>query len=370
MSSSPNLPQEDLDRFEAFWREERAAARRYRELAGLADEDRGRLLAQLAESEERHAAHWKALLERAGRQPTEGRFGWRDRVLVRAARWFGVDRVVPAILRAEAAERDRYRNTAQASAQMAEDEASHGRELALASADSVGAGLARADARHRTGAGGSLRAGVFGANDGLVSNFALIMGVAGGTAQPGIILLAGVAGLVAGAGSMAAGEWVSVRSQRELYEREIAVERWELEQFPDDERYELELIYQAKGLDPEAAATLAQQIMADPDVALDTLAREELGLDPADLGSSWRAAISSFLAFATGAVVPLLPFFVAAGLGALIASALLSALALAGVGAAISFFTGRPAWWSGLRMVAIGGGAALATYLVGSAVGA
>jgi VIT1/CCC1 family predicted Fe2+/Mn2+ transporter len=234
----------------------------------------------------------------------------------------------------------------------------------------VGASLALADARHRITAGGSLRAAVFGVNDGLVSNLALIMGVAGGASDPAIILLAGVAGLVAGAGSMATGEWVSVQSQRELHERELKVQRWELEEFPDDERRELELIYQANGMDVEQAGALAERIKADPDVALDTLAREELGLNPGDLGSSWTAAISSFIAFAVGAVVPLLPFlFGATGGSAVLASALLSAVALATVGATISVFTGRPVWRSGLRMVAIGGGAAAVTYLIGSLVG-
>jgi len=210
---------------------------------------------------------------------------------------------------------------------------------------------------------------VFGANDGLVSNFALIMGVAGGTGDSAVILLAGIAGLVAGAGSMAAGEWVSVRSQRELYERELEVERWELAAFPDDERDELELIYRAKGLDAAAARNLADAIMADPDVALNTLAREELGLNPGDLGSPWTAAISSFLAFAAGALVPLLPFVFATGTAGLAASAAVSALALATVGATLSVFTGRAAWRSALRMVLIGGGAAVATYLIGSVVG-
>jgi vacuolar iron transporter family protein len=193
--------------------------------------------------------------------------------------------------------------------------------------------------------------------------------MAGGTSQADVVLLAGVAGLVAGAGSMAAGEWVSVRSQRELYEHELAVEAWELEAFPDDERHELELIYRAKGLVDVQAAQVADAIMADPTVALDTLAREELGLDPTELGSPWTAAISSFLAFAVGAVVPLVPFLIAAGSGAVLASALVSGVALAGVGAAISLFTGRSAWRSGLRMVLIGGGAALATYLIGSLIG-
>lgn len=360
---------EQLDQFEGFLTDEVAAAALYRELAALVDGGRAALFLELAATEERHAEHWRSLLRAAGREPTAGRRPWRSRMLGRLAKLIGVERVLPAVIRAEAADRDRYRVTPHARDGMADEEAEHGRKLALASSDSVGAGLAMADARHRTAAGGSLRAAVFGVNDGLVSNFALIMGVAGGSGQAEVVLLAGVAGLVAGAGSMAAGEWVSVRSQRELYEREIEVERWELQEFPDDEQYELELIYRAKGLEDEAARKVAAAIMADPDVALDTLAREELGLDPGSLGSSWTAAGSSFLAFATGALVPLLPFLFAAGRGAVVTSAVLSALALAGVGAVLSVFTGRSAVRSGLRMVAIGGAAALITYLVGALIG-
>lgn len=369
MSSPARIRPEDLDRFEEFWRDEHAAARLYRALGDISVGDRRGLFERLAVTEERHAAHWEALLADASRKPGAGSFPWRSRVLLWVARRFGVDRALPWIVKAEAADPDRYRRTPHAGTGMAQEEADHGRELALMSSQGVGAALAMADARHRTGSGGSLRAAVFGANDGLVSNFALIMGVAGGTGAPGVILLAGVAGLVAGAGSMAAGEWVSVRSQRELYEREIEVERWELAEFPDDERLELELIYEAKGLDSETARTLAEQIMADPEVALDTLVREELGLNPADLGSPWGAALASFLAFAAGAVVPLLPFLFTAGPQALVAAALLSALALAAVGTAISVFTGRAAWRSALRMVAIGGGAALVTFLIGSLIG-
>jgi VIT1/CCC1 family predicted Fe2+/Mn2+ transporter len=366
--SSPYSAQ-DLDQFGGFWRDERASAALYRALAAI-DEDRRELLGELAATEERHADHWANLLRAAGREPEPAPTPWRHRMLLWVAGRFGTDRVLPTVIRAEAADRDRYRQVPHAAAGMAEDEAGHGRALALTSSGGVGAGLALADARHRITAGGSLRAAVFGVNDGLVSNLALIMGVAGGASDPAIILLAGVAGLVAGAGSMAAGEWVSVRSQRELYERELTVERWELEEFPDDERRELELIYQAKGMDVEQAGALAERIMADPDIALDTLAREELGLNPGDLGSPWIAAISSFVAFAVGAVVPLLPFlFGVVGGGAVLASALLSAVALATVGATISVFTGRSVWRSGLRMVAIGGGAAAVTYLIGSLVG-
>ncbi|MEX2550625.1 MAG: VIT1/CCC1 transporter family protein [Nitriliruptoraceae bacterium] len=371
MSDNPAREQPapaQLDRIEAFLTDEVAAAALYRELAEL-DGDRRELFLELVATEERHADHWRQVLRDAGRDPQPGRRPWRSRLIGRLARWVGVDRVLPAVVRAEAADRDHYRVVPEAAPGMADEEADHGRTLALAATDSVGAGLAMADARHRTAAGGSLRAAVFGVNDGLVSNFALIMGMAGGTGQADVVLLAGVAGLVAGAGSMAAGEWVSVRSQRELYEHELAVEAWELEQFPDDERHELELIYRAKGLADDQAATVADAIMANPAVALDTLAREELGLDPSELGSAWTAAISSFLAFAVGAIVPLVPFLVAAGRGAVIASALASGIALAGVGAAISLFTGRSTWRSALRMVLIGGGAALATYLIGSLIG-
>lgn len=359
----------DIELFQRFYADERAAAAQYRDLAAMEEGERAELFSELAATEERHAAHWAALLRDAGHEPAEGERPWRDRALVAIARVVGVDRVLPSIIRAEAADRDRYRDSAHAPQEMADEEASHGRTLALASADSVGEGLASAEGRHRIGMGGSLRAAVFGANDGLVSNFALIMGVAGGTGDAAVILLAGIAGLVAGAGSMAAGEWVSVRSQRELYEREIAVERWELQEFPDDERRELELIYRAKGLDEEDARKVAERIMADPDVALDTLAREELGLNPAELGSPWGAAFSSFFAFASGALVPLVPYLFGAGTAALAASAVLSALALAAVGAGISVFTGRSLWRSGLRMMVIGGGAALVTYVVGSLVG-
>lgn len=369
MAGPVRYSEEELAQFSALHQDERASAALYRQLAALSEEH-APLLTTLAETEERHADHWNDLLRAEGRTPTPAAMPWRLRLLVWRARRFGVEQVLPAVIRGEAAARDRYRANPHAPDQMADDEVGHGRALALASNDSVGQGLAMADARHRITAGGALRAAVFGVNDGLVSNLALIMGVAGGTTDPGVILLAGVAGLVAGAGSMAAGEWVSVRSQRELYERELAVERWELEHFPDDEREELELIYRGKGMAAELAADVAEQIMRDPEVALDTLAREELGLNPGDLGSPWAAAVSSFGAFAVGAIVPLVPFlFDLVGTAAVVVSALLSAVALTGVGATLSVFTGRPAWRSGLRMVLIGGGAAAATYLIGSLVG-
>lgn len=352
-----------------LWRDEQHAARLYQALAELSDPDRRAIFLELAQVELRHAAHWERLLTASGVTPTLGRTPLRTRWLHVSARRFGVNRVLPAIIRAEASDSGRYRDIPEAPAHMADEETGHGQTLAAMAGDTAGTGLAVYEGRHRRTSGGSLRAGVFGVNDGLVSNFALIMGVAGGAADAQTVVLAGVAGLVAGAGSMAAGEWISVQSQRELFQNEIAVERMELEQFPEEERHELELIYRAKGVPQAEAADLADHLMRDPDAALDTMAREELGLAPEDLGSPWVAATSSFVAFALGAAVPLLPFLLLAEERALLASAALSGVALAGVGAGISLFTGRSAWWSALRMVLVGGFAAAVTYGVGALVG-
>jgi VIT1/CCC1 family predicted Fe2+/Mn2+ transporter len=223
--------------------------------------------------------------------------------------------------------------------------------------------------RHRGAGGANLRAIVFGANDGLVSNASLILGVAGATGDAHVVLLTGVAGLLAGAFSMAAGEYVSMRSQREMFERQIDAEREELRQYPAAEAAELSLIYQARGLSQVDADRMASGIVANPEYALDTLAREELGLDPSALGSPIGAAFSSLASFAVGAMIPLLPFLLTTGRGALGGAVALTAVALFGVGASISLFTGRGAWRGGFRMLLIGGAAAAATYLIGKLLG-
>lgn len=224
--------------------------------------------------------------------------------------------------------------------------------------------------RHRgVGGGGNLRAAVFGVNDGLISNASLIMGIAGATADSQFIVLTGAAGLIAGAFSMAAGEYVSVRSQREMYEYQIGLEREELEHYPDAEAEELALIYKARGHPPEEAASMARNLIADPEKALVTLAREELGLNPEDLGSPWGAALFSFFSFAAGAAIPLVPFLVAAGTTSLVAAILATGVALFTVGTTLSLFTGRSALWSGARMLAIGAAAGGFTYFIGSLLG-
>ncbi len=225
--------------------------------------------------------------------------------------------------------------------------------------------------RHRGGvSGGNLRATVFGINDGLVSNAALVMGVAGSGAAPSIVLMTGAAGLLAGALSMAAGEYVSVRSQRDMYEYQIALEKEELAEYPEEEAEELALIYEARGMDIEQARTFARSLLGNPDHALDVLAREELGLNPDDLGSPLGAASSSFLAFALGAVIPLLPFLIGLPAHSVMGWTIgVTAIALAAVGMLISLFTGRNAWFGAARMVAIGGGAGVIAWLVGSWLG-
>jgi vacuolar iron transporter family protein len=233
-----------------------------------------------------------------------------------------------------------------------------------------GSTLARVEGRHRNIGGNALRAAVLGANDGLCSNLALVMGVAGAAASSQAILIAGLAGLLAGAFSMALGEWISVTSSRELAERELRVERDELEASPEEEREELQLIYEAKGIPAAEANQLSTHLLRDPATALGVLAREELGLDPDELGGSPRtAALVSFVLFAVGAVIPVLPFALSSGDAAIVASVAFSGVALFGIGAAITVFTGRSVWLSGGRQLAFGLGAAGLTYVVGRLLG-
>jgi len=225
--------------------------------------------------------------------------------------------------------------------------------------------------RHKSIAGGNLRAAVFGINDGLVSNTSLVMGIAGAGHDIGFLILSGAAGLLAGALSMAAGEYASMRSQRELYEYQIDLERAELALYPDEEAEELALVYAARGMALAEARRLTRGMMRNADHALEVLAREELGLNPDDLGSPWGAAFFSFLAFTAGAAIPLLPLLWAADRPTAIGlSASLAGASLFAVGAALSLFTGKSAFYGGLRMLAIGAGAGLATHAIGHALGA
>ncbi len=225
------------------------------------------------------------------------------------------------------------------------------------------------DHHHRNIQGGWARAAVFGVSDGLVTNVSLVLGMAGAHPVQSIVRLAGLAGLIAGSFSMGAGEYISMRAQRELLERELALERYEIHHRPEGERRELVHIYESRGLEPQLARELADQMMRDPDVALETHAREELGIYPGALGVPLQAAASSFLTFALGALVPLLPWLFTGGTRAELASVAMAGLAALGIGFALSFYTGRSRWWSSLRQLGISAAAAAITWSIGHALG-
>jgi vacuolar iron transporter family protein len=359
------------------WREllasERDAAALYTRLAQAETGERRQILAELADVERRHAAHWEGKLTDAGEPvPPPGRPSLRTRALALAARRLSTKAVLPMIERAERSDAGVYDLDPDAAPGMADDERGHARTIAklIGGRPDPRQQIARREGWHRGDRSGALRAGVFGVSDGLVSNTSLVMGFAGSGAKGTTVLLAGVAGLLAGSFSMAAGEYVSMASQREMYERELSLEAAELEENPEEERAELVLLYRAKGLSREEAQLLADRIMADRQVALDTLAREELGLDPGALGSPWSAAISSLLAFAIGAFVPVLSYLAGSGTAALVTAIVLAAAALLAVGGGIGALNGRSVLRSALRQLLFGSVAAAITFGVGHLIGA
>jgi len=345
------------------WYHEKESAWLYQRVAAAEPDPRKRqLFLQLAAAAEDQAGKWEAIAA-ARHTPTDTTSGaasarvftpsLRARIVARLVRRFG-PRALRSIL---AAMKLRGLSVYSAPASIA------GHAMPTA--------LSEVGARHRGGLGSNLRASVFGVSDGLVSNASLVLGVAGAGAASGYTLLTGAAGMLAGALSMAAGEYVSVRSQREMYEYQIALEREEVAEYPEEEAEELALIYHARGVELEQAREVSRKLLANPEQALDVLSREELGLNPDDLGSPWGAALSSFVSFALGAAVPLVPFVVSSstGTGALAATAALSCVALFGIGLVLSLFTGRAALQGALRMVLIGAGAGLVSFVVGHALG-
>jgi vacuolar iron transporter family protein len=370
------MTREEIRRYRQSLQAETDGAALYRALAEVeSSPEIAEVYRRLAATEERHADRWRSRLQEAGQAVLAPRPGFRTRFLAWLARRFGIDAVLPFIVQEEVKDSRAYSHHPEArEAGIVADEQSHARifrHLAAVAPGGVdGASLARLEGRHRASGGNALRAAVLGANDGLVSNFSLVMGVAGANLEPKTILLTGMAGLLAGAISMALGEWLSVQSSRELYQRQLQIEQTELETAPEEEQEELALIYQAKGVAPEQARELAARLIGDQGTALDTLAREELGIDPADLGgSAWVAAGTSFLLFALGAIVPVLPYLGVGGSTAVVTSALLSAAALFILGAGTTLFTGRPPVSAGIRQVFFGLAAAAVTFGLGKLVG-
>jgi vacuolar iron transporter family protein len=332
------------------------------------------LYRRLAETERKHAEFWEARLKDAGIVVPPFRPSLKARMTARFASRYGAQSVVSSIAKVEARAASAYDGQADAeSVGMPGEERSHARifgALARENGGLPGGEVARFEGRHNAG-GNALRAGTLGANDGLVSVYSLVMGVAGAGVGRHEILVTGAAGLLAGALSMALGEWISVQSSRELYERQIDIERQELEDTPEEEIEELTLIYRAKGLTPEEAkATAARIVGSGGEAALDTLAREELAIDSKELGgSAWVAASTSFGLFSIGALLPVIPFVFFSGTAGIAASTAASVVGLFAIGALTTLMTGKSTLLYGLRHVAIGLAAAAVTFGIGRLIG-
>jgi len=366
---------EDVRRYFANRQKEIDGAALYRVLAETEKQPQmAEVYGKLAASEEKHAATWDKKLTELNvslppRKPT-----WRAATMIWLAKCFGPQFVLPTIASNEKADSQAYDGQMDTDAQaFSQEEKSHARLISMASQSSgglSGGSVAQLEGRHRAGGGNALRAAVLGANDGLLSVLSLTMGVAGATNSNTGVLIAGLAGVLAGAGSMALGEWLSVQSSRELYEHQIKIEAEEIAENPEEEQEELTLIYQSKGLPEDRAKEMASHMMADKANILDTLAREELGIDPEELGgSAYEAAFTSFFLFAFGALFPILPYFFLSGSTAIIISLIVSAIGLFIIGAAITLMTGRSVWFSGTRQVVVGVAAAVLTYGVGKLIG-
>ena len=373
----------DPKRFLLYLEAERKAALLYRALAETITGDRANALIELADIEDAHAEHWLEKLSEYSvdipAAPTE--LDPADQRLVNTARETGLDSVLGRLEQNEGADAGMYDEEPEALDSMSDDEREHAevfRSMILGTAiptitSRVAVASKGGEPWHRVDRSGSVRAAVFGISDGLVSNTALVMGFAGaslnGSIDNSTVLFAGLAGLLAGSFSMAAGEYVSVASQRDLFRREIEMEAIELRDKPEEEAKELELIYRAKGLDKALAKSVSDKIMSDPKTALDTLAREELGLDPDQLGSPVKVAVSSFIAFAIGASVAVLPYTLLEGSAAFLTAIAAAIIALCVVGGVVGRLSGRGIVFSATRQLSWGVGAATITYAVGSLIG-
>jgi VIT1/CCC1 family predicted Fe2+/Mn2+ transporter len=388
------VPPIDLEQSLDNLKLERDAIVLYDALAGIEkDPRRAAAFRRIASDERRHADIWATRLGELGATlPEETGPRLRIRFVILLARLFGTASVADVVKALEGDDEEMYdaQGASPELSAMAADEREHaaiwerlsvrGRGRVPNDPDRDGVAIARLASSvaeigererwHRSGRSGTLRAVIFGVSDGLVSNLSLVMGVTGASGgNPSFILLAGIAGLLAGAFSMAAGEYISMQSQRELFEHQIELERAEMELMPEEEEAELAASYRAKGFTHEEATRIARRIFEDPEAALDMLVREELGLDPDELGSAWGAALGSFVAFAVGAAVPVIPYLLGGGAVALAFSLGLSLAALFIVGAGVSLLTGRGLLFSGVRQLGIGLAAATVTYLIGAAIG-
>lgn len=299
---------------------------------------------------------------------------WRARTIVRFSKLFGNDFVLGILLDTEKNLSSSIKKSRQATnTKESLSDVAHVtilKNILEKDKSFEGNTLSRFEKRHRSVGGNALRAAVLGGNDGLVSNFSLVMGIAGASSGQKEVLLTGLAGLLAGALSMALGEWISVKSSQELFENQMELEKEELETNPEGEEKELALIYMSKGITEAEAKRMAADIIKDKDRAHEVLIKEELGINAEDLkGSAMEAAITSFILFAVGAIIPVIPFFFTGGASAIIFSAAFSAIGLFIIGAAITLFTGKNVWYSGMRQVLFGLSAAAITFFIGKLIG-
>ncbi len=373
----------DPRRFLRYLEAERKASLLYRALAETVTGDRAEALIELADIEDAHAEHWVEKLAEYGVEipPAPTSLDPADQKLVNTARATGLNSVLGTLEENEGADAGMYDDEPEALNSMPIDEREHAEVFrSMMQGIPIPAITSRAtmspkggEPWHRVDRSGSVRAAVFGISDGLVSNTALVMGFAGaslnGSLDNSTVLFAGLAGLLAGSFSMAAGEYVSVASQRDLFRREIEMEAIELQEKPEEEAKELELIYRAKGLGKAQAKAVSDKIMSDPTTALNTLAREELGLDPDQLGSPVKVAVSSFIAFAIGAGVAVVPYTFLEGSAAFFTAIAATIIALCIVGGVVGKFSGRGIVFSAMRQILWGVGAASVTYAVGSLIG-
>lgn len=326
---------------------------------------------RLAAVERRHAEQWGARLRDEGRVMPVLSPSLRARLLGWLARRLSPAVILPTVASLEQVDTHAY--ALQAAPDLAAQERFHGRllrEIAGGRSGLAGSTIAQLEGRHRAVGGNALRAAVLGANDGLVSNLSLVMGVAGAALSGQAIVVSGFAGLLAGAFSMALGEWLSVQSSRELYARQLRTEQAEIQTAPGEEIEELVLIYQARGIPESEARQMAERVMQDEARALETMAREELAIDPQELGgSAWEAALASFLLFAFGAIIPVLPFVFLAGPSGIYTSLAVSGAGLFVIGAGTTLFTARSVLWSGVRQVFFGLAAAAVTFGIGRVIG-
>jgi VIT1/CCC1 family predicted Fe2+/Mn2+ transporter len=333
------------------WLEEKRSAYLYHVIANIEkNPEHKKLFQELATMAEKQADIWAGQLAKVQRKPPAFKPGYRTLFLAQLIRIFGTKYLRILLAATKIRGMSIYRNQSMGAMHSRNPSNNEHKHLSLKS-------------------GSNIRAAVFGINDGLVSNACLILGVAGAHSGHHFIILSGIAGLLAGACSMGSGEYVSVRSQREMLEYQLALEKHELDTYPEEEAAELAFIYEARGLPKEEAEKVANILIQNPEKALDTLAREELGINPDDLVSEWGAAISSFISFVVGAAIPLLPFLLSESKNNLTISISVSMLALFAIGASLSLFTQRNVWWSGIRTLLIGVFAGAVTYFVGMQLG-